>query len=267
VKRAGEPGASAAPANDRRPVNLRDEELERYARHIVLPQVGGVGQRKLKEASVAVVGAGGIGSAVIPALAGAGVGRLTIIDDDVVEIGNLHRQPLFRERDAGYSKADLALQFVQRLNRFVKAVPVQERIGPDNAQRLLGGHDMVIDGSDNFATRLAVSDVCVQLGIPLVSAAAVQFQGQVGLFRGRPCFRCFVGDAFDAEDCDNCGELGVLGALAATTGSFAALLAINTIVGAGPDQAGAVHIFDGEKLSWRPIRIPADPGCRACGSA
>jgi len=248
-------------------VTLSDHELERYARHIVLPQVGGVGQRKLKAASVAVIGAGGIGSAVIPALAGAGVGRLTIIDDDVVELVNLHRQPLFRERDAGYSKADLALQFVQRLNRFVKAVPVQERIGPDNAGRLLADHDLVIDGSDNFATRLAVGDACVQLGIPLLSAAAVQFQGQVALFRSKPCYRCFVGDAFDSDDCDNCAELGVLGALTATAGSFAALLAIEFIAGIGGDQAGRVHLFDGEKLSWRAIDIPPDPACRTCGSA
>ena len=248
-------------------MTLSDHELERYARHIVLPQVGGVGQRKLKAASVAVIGAGGIGSAVIPALAGAGVGRLTIIDDDVVELVNLHRQPLFRERDAGYSKADLALQFVQRLNRFVKAVPVQERIGPDNAGRLLADHDLVIDGSDNFATRLAVGDACVQLGIPLLSAAAVQFQGQVGLFRSKPCYRCFVGDAFDSDECDNCAELGVLGALTATAGSFAALLAIEFIAGIGADQAGRVHLFDGEKLSWRAIDIPPDPACRTCGSA
>ena len=246
---------------------LTDSELERYARHIVLPQVGGVGQRRLKAARVAVVGAGGIGSAVIPALAGAGVGKLTIIDDDVVELANLHRQPLFRERDAGYSKADLALQFVHRLNRFVEAVPVQDRIGPDNAERLLGGHDMVVDGSDNFATRLAVSDACVALGVPLISAAAVQFQGQVGLFRSKPCYRCFVGDAFDADDCDTCAELGVLGALAATVGSFGALIAVNAIAGVGDDPAGTIHLFDGEKLSWRTIRIPADPACRACGSA
>src|SRR5205814_913889 len=125
-------------------------------RHIVLPQVGGVGQRRLKAAKVAVIGAGGIGSAVIPALAGAGVGQLTIIDDDVVELGNLHRQPLYRERDEGYSKADLALQFVHRLNRFVEAQPIQRRIGPENAAELLSEHDLVIDGSDNFATRLAV---------------------------------------------------------------------------------------------------------------
>jgi adenylyltransferase/sulfurtransferase len=248
-------------------VSLRDEELERYARHIVLPQVGGVGQRELKAAKVAVIGAGGIGSAVIPALAGAGVGALTIIDDDVVELTNLHRQPLFRERDAGYSKADLALQFVQRLNRFVKASPIQQRIGAENASDLLAGHDLVIDGSDNFATRLAVSDACVALGTPLVSAAAVQFQGQVGLFRSKPCYRCFVGDAFDADDCDTCAELGVLGALTGTVGGFAALLAINTIVGIGGDQSGQIHLFDGEKLSWRTIRVPADPACRTCGSA
>ena len=248
-------------------MSLSDEELERYARHIVLPQVGGVGQRKLKAANVAVIGAGGIGSAIIPALAGAGVGRLTIIDSDIVEVANLHRQPLFAEDDAGKPKAVLAGEFVRRLNRFVEVDAKQERIGSGNAAELVAGHDLVVDGSDNFETRLAVSDACVSLGIPLISAAAVQFQGQVGLFRARPCYRCFVGDAFDADDCDNCAELGVLGALTATVGSFAALLAINTIVSVGEDQAGQLHLFDGEKLSWRSIRIPPDPLCRACGSA
>lgn len=248
-------------------MSLSDQELERYARHIVLPQVGGVGQNKLKAARIAVIGAGGIGSAVIPALAGAGVGQLTIIDDDVVELGNLHRQPLFRERDAGYSKADLALQFVQRLNHFVKANPVQQRLIADNAADLLAEHDLVVDGSDNFATRLAVSDACVKLGISLLSAAAMQFQGQVGLFRSKPCYRCFVGNAFDAEDCDNCAEMGVLGAMTGTVGNFAALAAINSVVGIGDNPVGQLHLFDGEKLSWRAIRIPPDPQCKACGSA
>lgn len=248
-------------------MRLSDKELERYARHIVLPQVGGVGQRRLKAASIAVIGAGGIGSAVIPALAGAGIGRLTIVDDDVVELANLHRQPLFGEDDAGRPKAELAAAFVRNLNQHVVTKPVQERVDRNNAPHLLAGHDLVIDGSDNFATRLAVSDACVAFGIPLLSAAAVQFQGQVGLFRGKPCYRCFVGDAFDADDCDNCAELGVLGALSATVGSFAGLLAINSIVGVGGDHAGRLHLFDGEKLNWRTIRIPADPGCRACGSA
>ncbi|MEO6224963.1 MAG: HesA/MoeB/ThiF family protein [Sphingomicrobium sp.] len=256
-----------APASDRQAVTLSDPELERYARQIVLPQVGGLGQRRLKETSVAIIGAGGIGSGVIPALAGAGIGQLTIIDDDVIEVDNLHRQPLFRERDAGHPKAEIAEQFAQRLNRFVQTRQVRERIAPANAEQILAGHDLVIDGSDNFATRLAVSDACVRLEIPLLSAAAVQFQGQVGLFRSRPCYRCFVGDAFDAEDCDNCAELGVLGALTATIGAFAALLAINFIVGVGDKQDGRLHVFDGEKLEWRTIRIPLDPKCRACGSA
>ena len=141
---------------------------------------------------------------------------------------------------------------------------VRQRITADNANQLLTGHDFVIDGSDNFATRLAVSDACVRLGTPLIAAAAIQFQGQVGLFRRRPCYRCFVGDAFDAEDCDNCAELGVLGALTGTMGNFAALLAINTIVGVGEDAAGKVHLLDGVNLTWRTIRIPPDPACKAC---
>jgi len=247
-------------------VTLSEQELERYARHIVLPQLGGVGQRRIKAASIAVIGAGGIGSAVIPALAGAGVGRLTIIDDDVVELANLHRQPLFSDSDCGRPKVELAAAFVQARNPFVQVSARRERIDARNAAELLGGHDLVIDGSDNFATRLGLSDACVALGTPLISAAAAQFQGQVALFRSKPCYRCFVGDAFDADDCDNCAELGVLGALTATVGSFASLLAINTIVGTGSDAGGKLHLFDGANLAWRTIRIPADRSCKACGS-
>jgi adenylyltransferase/sulfurtransferase len=247
-------------------VNLSDEELDRYARHIVLPQVGGLGQRKLKSARIAIVGAGGIGSAVIPALAAAGIGGMTIIDCDTVELSNLQRQQLFGEADAGKPKAELAARFVRFRNQFVDVAARDERIGEENSRKLLQGHDMVIDGSDNFATRLAISDACVDLEMPLLSAAAVQFQGQVGLFRANPCYRCFVGDAFDTEDCDNCAELGVLGALTATIGSFAALLAINAIAGVGPDQSGQLHLFDGESLKWRAMRIPSEPTCRACGS-
>jgi adenylyltransferase/sulfurtransferase len=245
-------------------VSLSDAELARYARHIVLPQVGGVGQKKLKAAKVAVVGAGGIGSAVIPALAGAGVGRLTIIDGDKVELDNLHRQPMYKEADEGERKADRATAFAASLNQFVEAVSVSERLTRDNAAALLEGHHLIVDGSDNFATRLAVGDTCVALGIPLISAAAIQFQGQVGLFESRPCYRCFVGSAFDSDECDNCAELGVLGALAATAGSYAALVALNRIVGVGPVEAGLLHLLDGERLSWRTIRIPADPACPTC---
>ena len=244
---------------------MTDEELERYARHIVLPQVGGAGQRRLNSAKVVVVGAGGIGAAVIPALAGAGVGQLTIIDGDTVDLSNLQRQPLYRTDDIGQSKAHLAADFVARRNPHVALHIVAERIDAGNAKTLLANYDLIIDGTDNFATRLVVSDTAVALGIPLLSAAAQQFQGQVALFRAKPCYRCFVGDAFDADDCDNCAELGVLGALTATVGSFAALAAIRAIVGIAPDAAGTLHLFDGLTLAWRQIRLPADPACRACG--
>jgi molybdopterin-synthase adenylyltransferase len=245
---------------------LSDAEIERYARHIVLREVGGTGQKKLKAAAIAVIGAGGIGSAAIPALAGAGVGRITIIDDDVVDLANLQRQPLFGEGDVGAAKAERAAEFVRRLNRFVEPVPTSTRIVADNAAELLSGHDLVLDGSDNFATRLAVSDSCVRLGLPLVSAAAVMFQGQVGLFHERPCYRCWVGDAFDSDDCDTCAEQGVIGALANTVGAFAGLLAIRAILEIGEDASGAIQLLDGLKPGWRAISVPADPKCRACGS-
>ena len=245
-------------------MTLRDAELDRYARHIVLPQVGGVGQSKLKAARVAVIGAGGIGSAVIPALAGAGFGKLTIIDADIVDLANLHRQTIYREQDEGLGKAECAASFARALNRFVEAVPLAERLTRDNAQLLLADHDLVIDGSDNFATRLAVGDACVALGIPLIAAAAIQFQAQIGLFEARPCYRCFAGSAFDSDECDNCAELGVLGALTATAGAFAALMAINRIAGVGPVEPTQLHLFDGEQLNWRTIRIPADPACPVC---
>ena len=249
---------------------LNDDELERYARHIVLPQVGGVGQRRLKAASVAVVGAGGIGSAVIPALAGAGVGRLAVIDDDVVDRTNLQRQPIFRDDQLGRSKAELAAEFIHNLNPHVQAAAIRDRLTAENAESLLSEHELVIDGCDNFATRLVVGDTLTRLRIPLVSAAAVQFQGQIGLFRGweagKPCYRCFVGDAFDSDDCDTCAEQGVLGALTTTVGGFAALIAIRAIAGFGEDVAGSLFLFDGSSLDWRKIRLPKDPNCRTCSA-
>jgi molybdopterin/thiamine biosynthesis adenylyltransferase len=245
---------------------LSDDELDRYARHIVLPQIGGAGQLKLKAANVAIVGAGGIGAAVISALTGAGIGKLTIIDGDQVELSNLQRQPLFTDEQLGVGKAYLATRFVRDRNPHVEVATFSHRVDAANAAGLLAHHDLIVDGTDNFATRLAVSDAAVQLGIPLVSAAAQQFQGQLALFRGRPCFRCFVGDAFDADDCDTCAELGVLGALTGTIGNFAALLAVRAIVGISPDAAGTLHLFNGLSLDWRKVRIAADPGCRACGA-
>jgi adenylyltransferase/sulfurtransferase len=246
---------------------LSDEELDRYARHIVLPQVGGAGQQRLKEARIAVVGAGGIAGGVLPALVGAGIGHLTIIDNDRVELSNLQRQPIYTSDQVGQRKADLAARFAGKRNPHVEVRTVADRVDADNADAILDGHDLIIDGTDNFATRLTVSDAAVRLGIPLISAAAQQFQGQVALFRGKPCYRCFVGDAFDADDCDTCAELGVLGALTGTVGNYAALMAIREIVGIGPDAAGTLHLLDGLSLSWRAIRLTSDPSCRACGAS
>jgi len=248
--------------------HFSDDELDRYARHIVLPQVGGIGQRKLKAAKVVVIGAGGIGSAAIPAFAGAGIGMLTIVDDGEVERSNLQRQTIFRDDQLGRPKAPLAAEFARSLNPTVQAIGVAQRLDDSNVDGLIGGEDLILDGSDNFATRLAVSDAATRLHIPLVSAAAVQFQGQVGLFRGweenKPCYRCFVGDAFDNDDCDTCAEQGVLGALAATVGSFGALMAIRSIAGIGEDVAGSLYLFDGLALDWRKMRLPKNPGCKGC---
>jgi adenylyltransferase/sulfurtransferase len=248
---------------------LSDSELERYARQIILPDLGGVGQKRLKQAKVVVIGAGGVGSAVIQALAGAGVGLLRVIDDDVVDRSNLHRQPIFRDDQTGQQKAQLGAAFARQLNPDVETEPVQARVSAENAEELVGGIDLVIDGSDNFATRLAVNEAATQLRIPLISAAAVQFQAQVGLFRGwepdRPCYRCFVGDAFDSDDCDTCAERGVLGPLPGLAGSLAAIMAINWIARIGDDPAGKLYLFDAKALQWRTIRLPKDPGCRTCG--
>jgi molybdopterin/thiamine biosynthesis adenylyltransferase len=249
-------------------VTLTDAQLDRYARHIVLKDIGGEGQQKLLAAEVVVIGAGGIGSPAIQYLAAAGVGLLTIIDDDRVELPNLQRQILFGTNDIGHAKARIAKRRVDALNPDVAVETVTRRIDAANARRFIEGATVVLDGSDNFATRLAVSDQCVAARVPLISAAIGQFQAQIGTFRGwggTPCYRCYVGDAFDAEDCDTCSELGVLGAMAGLAGTFAALETIRAITGFGEDAAGKLHIFDGLKPAMRTVRIARDPACRACG--
>ena len=251
-------------------MNLSDDQLDRYARHIVLREIGGEGQKKLLAAHVVVIGAGGIGSPAIQYLAAAGVGRLTIVDDDRVDLGNLQRQTLFGTGDVGRGKAEAAAAAVHRLNPDVDCAGVAARLTGDNVSELIGSASLVLDGCDNFATRLVVSDHSTAARIPLVSAAIGQFQAQLGTFRGweadKPCYRCFVGDAFDAEDCDSCSELGVLGAMVGIAGSFAALEAIRAITGFGADPSGKLHVIDGLAPAMRTIRIVKDPACRGCGS-
>ena len=251
-------------------IELSDAQLDRYARHIVLKEIGGEGQRKLLAASVTLIGAGGIGSPAIQYLAAAGVGRLTVIDDDQVSLDNLHRQVLFGTSDIGRPKAEVAGEAAARLNPDVAFEARRERLAKDNVAALLAGADVVIDGSDNFATRLVVSDRCTAARIPLVSAAIGQFQIQIGTFRGwepdRPCYRCYVGDAFDADDCDSCSELGVLGPVAGMGGTWAALEAVRAITGFGEHPGGKLHLFDALKPAMRTLKIVKDPACKGCGA-
>lgn len=247
---------------------LTDAELERYARHIVLKEVGGAGQARLAAAHVCVVGAGGIGSPVIQYLAAAGIGRLSIIDDDRIELSNLQRQTLFGTENLGQSKAEVARRAVARLNPHVSVTVHQLRIDPANAAGLVGGMDVVVDGTDNFATRLAVADAALAARVPLVAAAVGEFEGQLGVFRGweadKPCYRCFVGQ--DPERLDrSCADTGVLGALTGVVGSLAALEAIRAITGFGEDSAGKLLLIDTLALRFRTLMLPKDPGCPACG--
>lgn len=252
-------------------MTLSDRQLERYARHIVLKEIGGAGQAQLAAAHVLLVGAGGIGCPAIQYLAAAGVGRLTVVDDDQVSLSNLQRQVLYGTGDIGADKVEVAAQAAHRINPEIAFTALKQRLTADDDVSLLEGVDVVLDGCDNFMTRLLVNDLCHAAKVPLVSAAIGQFHGQIGTYRGweadKPCYRCFVGDAHDPDDCDSCSEVGVLGAMVGLMGSFAALEAIRVVTGFGDDPAGKLHIFDGLAPSMRTIRLPKDPGCSTCGSA
>lgn len=247
---------------------LTDDQLDRYARHIVLHNVGGAGQAKLLAAHVLVIGAGGIGNPALAYLAAAGVGRITLVDDDVVSLSNLQRQTLFGTDDIGQPKVECAARAVARINPDTNLIPIQARVSADFGAALFAGVDVVLDGSDNFMTRLIVNNLAVAAHVPLVSAAIGQFHGQFGTFTGyeddAPCYRCFVGDAHDPDDCDSCVELGVLGAMVGVMGSYAAMEVIRVITGFGESQKGKLHIIDGLAPSMRTIKLPKDPECRTC---
>jgi molybdopterin/thiamine biosynthesis adenylyltransferase len=254
---------------------LPSDRLERFARHIVLPEIGGAGQAALAKARVTLIGVGGIGSPALQYLAAAGIGALVLVDDDTIDPSNLQRQTIFREDQIDHGKAQAAEVWVNDFDPAIEVYWKALRLTRDNAAELLAGADLVLDGCDNFATRLAVSDACVAAGIPLLSAAVGRFQGQVGAFAGhlpgQPCYRCFVGDAFDADDCDTCAEDGVLGAMAGWTATFAVLQAIRVLLaptgGLGGPQWGKLHVLNGLEPSLQTMTIAKDPACRGCGAA
>ena len=252
---------------------LTDAQLDRYARHIVLKDIGGAGQKKLLGSHILIVGAGGIGCPAIQYLAAAGVGALTIIDDDIISISNLQRQVLFTENDVGQSKVKVAKKRALEINPDILINMVNQRLTAqhffEEGAAFFAPFDAIIDGTDNYQTRLLVSDLSVRHKVPLVSAAIGQFQGQLGTFRGweadKPCYRCFVGDAHDPDDCDNCSEVGVLGAMVGLMGSFAAMEAIRVVTGFGDDPSGKLQLFDGLAPTMRTIKLPKDPSCSTCG--
>ncbi|WP_340264697.1 HesA/MoeB/ThiF family protein [Sphingobium mellinum] len=246
---------------------MTDEQLERYARHIVLKEIGGAGQARLLSANVAVIGAGGIGSPAILYLAAAGVGTIRVIDDDAVALSNLQRQVLFGTAEIGTAKAEAAMAAVGRLNPDVKLIPINARIDADNATLMLRDADVVLDGCDSFATRLAVADCAQRMRIPLVSAAVGPFEGQLATYRGwedgLPCYRCLVGDPQDAPE-RNCAETGVIGALTGMVGSLAALEVIRALVPFGVDMAGKLLLADLLSMRFRTVSVAKDPACRTC---
>lgn len=253
---------------------LPPDRLARFARHIVLPEIGGAGQVALAGAHAVLVGIGGIGSPALQYLAAAGIGRLTLIDDDVVEPSNLQRQTVFAQSDIGAAKAKAAARWVARFDAALAVRAEIARINAANAAALIHGATLVLDGCDNFATRLAVADACVQARVPLVSAAVGRFQAQVGAFAGhlpaQPCYRCLVGDAFDAEDCDSCAADGMLGAMAGLAGTLAALQAVRVALAGvsalGDPQFGRLHVLDGLGPALRTLKVAKDPACRGCSA-
>ncbi|USI72324.1 HesA/MoeB/ThiF family protein [Sphingomonas morindae] len=246
-------------------MTLSDTQLDRYARHIILKEVGGSGQARLLAAHVLVIGAGGIGSPLIQYLAAAGIGRLTVADDDIVALSNLQRQTLFGTRDVGTRKVVAAANAVQRLNPDVQFTPVDQRLTAATAAPLLAAADVVVDGSDNFATRLAIADAAHEARVPLVSAAVGQFEAQIAVYRGwepdKPCYRCLVGGDPERPG-TSCADEGVLGAMTGVAGSLAAIEAIRQVVPFGEDTAGRLLIVDALAFRFRTIAVPRDPACR-----
>lgn len=245
-------------------MTFSDAEVERYARHLVLRELGGPGQQKLKAARVLVVGAGGLGAPAGLYLAAAGVGHIAIADPDVVDLSNLQRQVLYAANDVGRPKVEAAVQRLAALNAHVTIEPLRVALTGDNAAEIIGGYDVVLDGTDDFATRFAVNGGCVACGVPLVSGAIERWTGQVGIFAGRPCYRCLVPEA--PPGAETCATVGVVGALAGVVGSMMALEAIKLIVGAGESLAGRLMIYDALSAETRTVRVGADPECETCGA-
>jgi len=251
------------------PMALSDEELERYARHIVLREVGGPGQARLRAARVLVVGAGGLGSPVILYLAAAGVGTIGVVDFDAVSLSNLQRQIAHRTADIGRPKTDSAADAARAINPGVRIELHPVRLTEENALDLISRYDIVADGSDNFATRFLINDTCYTAKKILVSAAVTEFDGQLTTFKPHagdyPCYRCLFPEPPPPGTAPSCSETGVLGAAAGVMGTLQALEVIKEITGIGESMAGHLLIYEALATRFRKVRVRPDPECRLCG--
>jgi sulfur-carrier protein adenylyltransferase/sulfurtransferase len=250
------------------PANGLDvDEVRRYSRHLIIPDVGMIGQKRLKNAKVLCVGAGGLGSPALMYLAAAGVGTLGIVDYDVVDESNLQRQIIHGQSDVGRSKAQSARDTVREINPFTNVITHEERLDSDNAMRIFEPYDLIVDGTDNFATRYLVNDACVLLGKPYVWGSIYRFDGQASVFWAEhgPCYRCLYPEPPPPGMVPSCAEGGVLGVLCASIGSIQVNEAIKVITGIGDPLVGRLMIYDALEMTYRSVRVKKDPECPVCG--
>ena len=251
-------------------MNLSEQQLHRYARHIVLPEVGGIGQEKLLQARVLVVGAGGLGAPLLLYLAAAGVGTIGVVDDDAVDLSNLQRQVIHATERIGVPKVDSAAEAVAAVNPEIRLVPHPVRLDAGNVAGLIAAYDVIADGSDNFETRFTLNDACHKAGKILVAAAMLRFEGQLATFKsglggGLPCYRCLYPSPPPPGMVPSCAEGGVLGALAGTMGSLQATEILKEVMGIGDSLAGHLLIYDALTTTVRKMALKRDPRCATCG--
>ena len=249
--------------------DFTDEQVERYSRHIILPEVGGVGQRKLLDARVLLIGAGGLGCPVALYLAAAGVGRLGLVDDDVVEASNLQRQILYQTRDVGRSKVEVAKERIVALNPDVEVISYPERLTSANALEIFSSYDVIVDGTDNFPTRYLSNDACVLLGKPNVYGSIFRFEGQASVFDARtgPCYRCLFPEPPPPGAVPSCAEGGVLGVLPGIIAMIQATETIKLIVGSGTSLSGRLLLYDALTMEFNEFQLKKDPDCPVCGKS
>jgi adenylyltransferase/sulfurtransferase len=246
---------------------MDDNQLLRYSRHILLPEIGIEGQEKLRASRVLVVGAGGLGAPVSLYLAASGVGRIVLCDHDTVDLTNLQRQIVHFTDSIGKAKVESARETLARINPDVRVEPVAERVAGDKLEGLVQDSDAVVDCTDNFVTRHAINRACVRFRKPLVSGAAVRFDGQIAVFDVRdtasPCYHCLFGEGEDLEE-TRCALMGVFAPLVGVIGSMQAGEALKLVAGAGRSLAGRLLLFDALGVEWREVRVPRDPACAVC---